>query len=63
MGKGVVMITPKQKAHTAMVNLAQTMFGHSIRFAAWCIVNSYDKVTLAQIAVETAKLQKEKDRK
>jgi len=54
-------LTPKMKAHTTMAELAQSMFGKSWRFVGWCIANTYDRVTLAQIKEETIKLQKEKD--
>lgn len=56
-------LTPKMKAHNKMMDLAQEMFGHNIRFAGFCIAYNYDQTSLAKVLEVTASLQKEKDNK
>ncbi len=51
--------TKKMKLHQELFDLAHSMFGRNIRFAAFAIVNSYDSVTYNQIKIRLKELRKE----
>lgn len=53
----------KKALHTEMADLAEKLFGNSMRFAIFCIQYNYDQTSIADIKDQLHKLKRERDGK